>query len=116
MKRLLGARADRFPFVGLRGVRLLAAVWLAAATTAWASPPVLNLAPASIPWNTNTFVAFNLSGIAAGATVNLSLWADIAHTGVVDTNADVLLMEFRLQDGVSNSLAARTVEIGRAHV
>ncbi len=109
MKRLLGARADRFPFVGLRGVRLLAAVWLAAATTAWASPPVLNLAPASIPWNTNTFVAFNLSGIAAGATVNLSLWADIAHTGVVDTNADVLLMEFRLQDGVSNSLAARTV-------
>lgn len=68
----------------------------------------LSVSPASITWDTNTWIQFSIDGLTAGTAVNLQLFVDTDRNGQVGTN-DIQLAHFGLKDGISNSLGARII-------
>lgn len=70
--------------------------------------PSLTLTPASIVWNTNAWVNFDLAGITPGSAVNLSVYVDVDKNGQAGP-VDTLLMQFDLKDGVTNGLGAQII-------
>ena len=81
-------------------ITLLSAVATSAAT--------LTLTPSTIAWNTNTWVGFDVNGIANGASVDLEWYVDVNRNGLVDGD-DLLLAQFRLKDGLTNAFGAHII-------
>ncbi len=86
--------------------RTAALATLMVALSGAVSPAInVSVSPTSIVWNTTTWVGLTVTGITAGAAVDLRLYVDVNGDRSVDTN-DVWLTEIRVTDGITNAWGA----------
>ncbi len=67
----------------------------------------LTLSSNSMNWEGQDFINLSISNITPGAEVDLSVFLDIDHDGIIDA-AEPLLVQFNLTDGETNALGATT--------
>lgn len=86
--------------------------WVAAAlaVVAAGTAPAINVSvsPTDLAWNTNTWVCLTVTGVTAGAAVDLRLYADVNRSRTLDAN-DVWVTELRVQDGVTNAWGSSVI-------